>query len=304
MPLHPSQDHDLVFMSGHLIDDALLTDLIGLIYQSRRKAMIRLFYSEEDSSDTKLSKRYPVELYFLHGRVAYVSSANPYHRLGAILIRRGSITEVQLSKVLSSLSGQRLGDALIDSGTINRNELINALKDQAMLTLQGALMRRADLDKMGSSSFDHFTLSDYQESDLPLNLNIDAQGLLLEVLRQQDEVTALLRSLPPLNTCPKATRSPRSSDPSEVAFALQQCGGFTSLKTLIFMNPIGALDALTLYQRLLTEGLIKVKTGWSPLVSHSIHDQDLHEENKSGELQSSVNDEGWFDLCFTPDVDL
>ena len=293
------------FMSGRLIDDALLTDLISLAYQSRRRVVIKLSHTPKTESENSNSKSYPVELYLLNGRVAYVSSANPYHRLGAILIRRGSITEIELSEVLSSLSGQRLGDALISSGVIDRQELINALKDQALLTLQSALMRHVDLDAIGTLPFNQFNIYTYEESDLPLNLNIDAQALLLEVFRQQDEVSALLKSLPSLTECPKATRSPHESDSPEVAFALQQCGGFTSLKTLIFMNPISALEALKLYKSLLEEDVIKVKGSWkssrSPLQDQS---NEIQGDVKSQTTEAQAEDDGWFDLCFTPDVDL
>ncbi len=289
----PSPAH---IMSGHLVDDALLTDIISLLHQSRRRALLRLDSSREDI------RRYPVSLYFSNGYVAYVSSSNPYHRLGAILIRRGSLTEFRLSKILSNLEGQRLGDALISSGVIDRQELIKALKDQALLTLQYALMRNRNEDNEEDSSphFDLFSLSDYLESDLPLNLNIDTQGLLLEAFRQQDEVKMLLRRFPPLTECPIATRSPLPSDSSEVAFALQQCAGYTSLHTLLFMNPIGALDALKLYKRLIDESLIEV----------SQQEANLRQEESSSSPDvtqaakvDSEENEGWFDLCFTPDVD-
>ena len=146
------------------------------------------------------------------------------------------------------------------------------------------------------SPFDSFTVSTYDKDYLPLNLHIDAQGLLLEVFRQQDEVKSMLMLLPPLSACPLAQRRPLPNDRSEVAFALQQSGGQTSLKTLLFMNPIGALEALKLYHELLVTGDIQVEFGWPREVNEREPDQTdgQHDENSQDE---------WFDLCFTPEVE-
>ena len=281
------------FLQGSIIDDSLLTDVISLLYQSRRKARLRLEKSKQQNT-----RRHAVDLYFLNSRLAYASSANPYHRLGAVLIRRGSITELELSQVLSKLAGRRLGEALTEEGVISKEQLLDALKDQALIILQSAFLNPKELDYVSElpPAFDSFQVHVYDEEELPLNLNIDAQGLLLEVFRQQDEVKTLLKTLPPLDECPKATRLPNEYDTSEVAFALQQSGGYTSLKTLIFMNPIGALEALKLYGELLTKGDIQVSVAWTPnsVVAHSTETQSIEGES---------NDEGWFDLCFTPDMD-
>ena len=280
------------FITGRLIDDSLMTDLISLLYQSRRQAKLHL---EQATSQSK--KRYPVDLYFMNGQVVYASSSNPYHRLGAILIRRGELGEFELSKVLSQLNGQRLGDALLARGVIAREQLISALKDQALIILQTALLNSNDVGNTDGllDPFDYFEVSSFNETDIPLNLHIDAQGLLLEVFRQQDEVKSLLRTLPPLSECPIAQRLPQLSDKPEVAFALQQASGHTPLRMLLFMNPIGALDALKLYHDLLTTGDLMVSTPWEQ--------QAVSKEVLSDHGASTGDEEGWFDLCFTPEVD-
>ena len=280
------------FMTGHLVDKSLITDMISLLYQSRRQAKLHL-----KQSDTQSKRRYPIDLYFLNGQVVYAGSFNPYHRLGAILIRRGAMSEFELSKVLSQLNGQRLGDALLSRGVITKDELINALKDQALIILQTALLNTDGLDISDETltSFDRFEISLFEEDDLPLNLHIDAQGLLLEVFRQQDEVKSLLRTLPPLSECPVAQRRPLPNDRPEVVFALQQAGGHTPLRMLLFMNPIGALDALKLYHELISNGDIQVSSEWT--LSQQV-------DEASPALSSDVaTEDEWFDLCFTPDVD-
>ena len=86
------------YLQGQLLDDALLTDMISLIYQSRRQAKLNL-----EHGDQQFQRPYSISLYFMNGQVAYASSSNPYHRLGAILIRRGVISEFELSQILRNI---------------------------------------------------------------------------------------------------------------------------------------------------------------------------------------------------------
>lgn len=285
------------FLNGELIDDSLLIELLSWLQQSRRQACLTL--TGGDQSSESASKQ-SVKLYLQQGEVAYVSSQNPHHRLGAILLRRGSINERQLHEVLSQLNGRRLGDALVGHRMITREELISALSDQAQIILHFALTTPkfigAEGESRGKRRFVRFTATTFHPYELPLNLHIEIQGLLLEVLRQQDEVQALLPSMPSLDACPRATREALPTDPPEVAFALQQSGGYTPLRTLIFMNPISALEALKLYRNLLIEGALQVAgEEWSPPQAPPNLPPMLPDE-----LEDDENE--WFDLNFTPEL--
>ena len=187
----------------------------------------------------------------------------------------------------------------------SHQELIEALRDQALIILHFALttpkyLPDQDANEVSESTrsprrFNQFTVSTFHPYELPLNLHIGIQGLLLEVLRQQDEVQTLLPSMPSLDACPRATRQARPADPPEVSFALQQSGGYTPLRTLIFMNPISALEAIKLYRSLLIEGSLQVADGgWSMAKIESI----------PPEFPSALTDEEneWFDLNFTPEI--
>ena len=101
--------------------------------------------------------------------------------------------------------------------------------------------------------------------------------------------------MPSLDACPRATRHVTSDDPPEVSFALQQSGGYTPLRTLIFMNPISALDALKLYRELLVEGSLQVTDGqWSA--------PDVNASSPGAPPQISDEESEWFDLSFTPEI--
>jgi hypothetical protein len=191
---------------------------------------------------------------------------------------------------------------------ITREELILALRDQALIILHFALTTPKFLDQEGERGrakrrFGRFTISTFHPYELPLNLHIEIQGLLLEVLRQQDEVQAMLPAMPSLDSCPRATRDVSPEDDPAVSFALQQSGGYTPLRTLIFMNPISAFDALKLYRDLLIQGSLQITDGsWSPPQDLS-NPQEVPPEIPS-ELAAEDSDEEteWFDLNFTPEL--
>lgn len=296
----------LPFLSGFLTDETLLIEVLSWIHQSRRRALMTLGTPVEASPEQRFSAFHPViEFYFDRGQLIYVGSRDPHHRLGAILLRRGDLNEGELRETLMARTGLRLGDALISRGIISRDQLIAALREQAMIILHytltpsfSSLTQHAATERTeaGNIHFSRFELSDYSSEALPLKLNLDMQNLLLEVLRQQDEVKMLLKYLPPLEVKPTASRRPEEGDEPMVAFALLQCSGDATLGTLIFSNPISALEALHLYRNLIDQGLILIDEDWTPQSEETIH-QVLDQEGLSS------NAEEWFDLCFTPEID-
>ena len=288
------------YLFGELIDPGLVIEVLSWLHQSRRKGVLSLGKLSDDHSEEQRRLIPMVNLFFDHGQLMYSSSRDPHHRLGAILLRRGDVNEIELSQTLKNAQGRRLGDALVEDGKIIREQLIDALCEQALIILHYALTPSSTLEDHGSRQdqrlpFPYFEVRLFKSEELPLALNIDIQSLLLEVLRQQDEVAALLHHLPPLHAKPIATRKPTDEDDSMVAFALQQCVGEATLNTLLFAHPIMALDALKLYLRMLSDGDLHVDLEWKPNREEpAVSDQEVSSDDSSEE---------WFDLNFTPDID-
>jgi hypothetical protein len=223
------------YLEAQAVDQDLFLDMITLLHQSRRQAAMTLNTTAGSSL-----------LYFDQGCVHYAQSNITHHRLGDILKQQGKINENQLLKALSYSSHMRLGEALIHLQYINVNILWSALKHQALLVIQTAIL-------------DHiqgFSLSTYELEALPLSLSINVQGLLLEVMRQKDEVNLALQSFPSLqeNVYTRYTEKKLSHD---LSYALHLCDGQHSLPQLIFKHSLGALAALKIYKSLWDQGLIR-----------------------------------------------
>jgi hypothetical protein len=227
----------VAFLSAEVIDDHLLIDMISLLYQSRRQVAFTLWGGDHQAT-----------LYFERGSVHYAQSDIPHSRLGEILLQRALIDTQQLENALKHAGKVRLGEALCQLGYLEKEQLRDALHSQALLVIQGAL--NGDPQRV--------EWREYELEELPIHLHIDAQGLLLEALRQKDEVNVLLDRLPPLDSTPIALRSPQRSDAVDVQRLLARCDGLTPMSDLIFKSALSALQAVKLCLSMLDGALIDV----------------------------------------------
>ncbi len=118
---------------------------------------------------------------FLDGRIVYVASDCPRERLAGYLVRRGLIPAEEARTILSRSILQRklLTEELVERRGISRVEL-----QQAVADLAGIITRSILSEKELRFSFD----PEYATRDLlNLDLNLDANSLLLEAARRLDE---------------------------------------------------------------------------------------------------------------------
>ena len=65
------------------------------------------------------------------GQIVFASSSNPDHRMGPLLIRRGTVTVRQLVDAGAAVvPGKRLGTILIERGLLSSKELVRAVVEQ------------------------------------------------------------------------------------------------------------------------------------------------------------------------------
>lgn len=125
--------------------------------------------------------RWERHLDFLDGRIVYVASESPRERLAGYLVRRGLIPAEEARTILSRSILQRklLTEELVEQREISRVELQEAVTDLAGIIMRGIL----------SESELHFSFDpEYATRDLlNLDLNLDANSLLLEAARRLDE---------------------------------------------------------------------------------------------------------------------
>jgi len=72
------------------------------------------------------------EMYLEHGKLHHVASSEKNELLGEYLVRRGSLSRIDLEKALSELDryGGRLGDTLIALGLVDAVDVFRAIRDQ------------------------------------------------------------------------------------------------------------------------------------------------------------------------------
>ncbi len=65
------------------------------------------------------------------GRLVFASSSDPDHRLGPMLLRRGTITLRQMEDAVHNLTpGKRFGTVLVESGVLDPKQLVRGVVDQ------------------------------------------------------------------------------------------------------------------------------------------------------------------------------
>jgi len=69
-------------------------------------------------------------VHIMMGKPIFASSNDPHDRMGALLVRRGIITEEQLEESLKE-THQRLGTILVEKGYLEPEQLVTAVVDQA-----------------------------------------------------------------------------------------------------------------------------------------------------------------------------
>lgn len=151
-------------------------DVITLIGQARLTGTLRVFGRHGERA-----------LVFLDGEVRGATSSRPGDRLGQIMVHDGMISAEQLGPILSEPSaGRRLGRALVERGHITANQLWAAIRKQVSLVFQGILLETTAA----------FVLSQGGEQPL-ITPGLQGQSLLLDGLRQLDELGLLREPIPP-----------------------------------------------------------------------------------------------------------
>lgn len=151
-------------------------DVVTLVVQSRLTGTLRVFGRHGERA-----------LVFLDGEVRGATSSRPGDRLGQIMVHDGMISAEQLGPILSEPSaGRRLGRLLVERGHITANQLWAAIRKQVSLVFQGILLETTAA----------FVLSQGGEQPL-ITPGLQAQSLLLDGLRQLDELGLLREPIPP-----------------------------------------------------------------------------------------------------------
>ena len=129
-------------------------------------------------------------VYFDKGRISYAAIVNRRDRLGDILVKSGAISREQLEEVIAAQSktrDKRLGELLVDRGLISRDQL----HQQITIQIEEAVYFLFTWSQ-GTFSFEADVLPDLQD----FLVSINPESLLLEGARRVDEWGVIEKKIP------------------------------------------------------------------------------------------------------------
>jgi len=146
-------------------------------------------------------------IYFEDGRVTYASVLNRSDRLGELLVRNGVISRDDLSGAMEKQAhtpGKRLGQILVDAGTLTEE----ALRNFITLQIQEAVYH---LFAWTQGAF-HFDPDQHPDSKENVLVSINPESLLLEGARRVDEWSLIEKKIPSMDLIFALERDPRGEE--------------------------------------------------------------------------------------------
>jgi len=171
------------------IEEAGLPDVLQLLTLGRKTGCLSVLDGDMHG-----------EIYLDAGRISYAAVDNRVDRLGDILVKSGRITRDQLEGALADQkrnSKKQLGRTLLDSGAIERSELERVVR----LQVEEAVYYLFTL-KQGAFTFN----TDRRPPHQFLSETLDAEGLLLEGARRVDEWSLIQKKVPSFDLVYRRTR--------------------------------------------------------------------------------------------------
>ncbi len=226
-----------VYMWGDLIDSDLLVDLIGLLQQSRRTAVLTITNGNVRKS-----------LYTQDGLIHAASSNLPEDRLGNIMLRNGMINRQQLNDALAEVGGgKKIGNILIERGLLDALSLHKLIEQQIQEILYSMVLVTEG----------EFTLASYDIESIPTHAGLPIQHSLLEGLRRKDEMQHALARLPEKSITIHRLINEKPINLDAVEDALfDLVDGQRTLQELLETCPHGYFNSAVAIQRMLKAGLV------------------------------------------------
>lgn len=120
-------------------------------------------------------------VYFHQGSLIYARTDADVERIGEVLVGMGALESTQLegARIKAERQGRRIGSVLVESGSIERDDLVRAIREQ----IKSVVYR---LVRLRSGSFTYHAQIYPETEDILLDVSLDM--LLLEGFRQLDEL--------------------------------------------------------------------------------------------------------------------
>jgi tetratricopeptide (TPR) repeat protein len=146
-------------------------------------------------------------VYFEDGRVIYANVLNRPDRLGELLVRSGMITREELSQAMEQQArepGRRLGGILVDRGSLTEEELHRNIRIQ----IEEAVYHLFAWER---GTF-HFAPDETPEEEGIAIVSINPESLLLEGARRVDEWSLIEKKVPSMDLVFSLERDPHGEE--------------------------------------------------------------------------------------------
>ncbi|MFN3412440.1 MAG: DUF4388 domain-containing protein [Thermoanaerobaculum sp.] len=189
-------------------------------------------------------------VYFRRGTICSSSSNDPREFLGQYLLRMGLVDEERLFQALLKQEQEKrpLGAILIEQGLLAPDDLEKVLRQKAEETIYDLF-----LWEQGEFVFHEEPIPE----NLPVQLNLDVMGVLLEGARRSDEWERIRQLIP----SPRATFTPGPIPPADVfeARVVSLAAEGRTAAAMTYELHCSDFEALTLLAELVQKKVLEVK---------------------------------------------
>jgi len=214
-------------------------EVLQLVARTRATGVLRVRRGEVEKS-----------VYFRGGFICSSASNDPREFLGQYLLRMGFVDEEHLfNALLKQEEEQRpLGAILVEQGLLAPDDLQRVLRLKAEETIYDLF-----LWEQGEFSFEEEQIPD----NLPVQLNLDVMGVLLEGARRADEWERMRQVIP----SPRATFVPGDVPPADVfeARVVSLASEGRTLAGMTYELHCSDFETTSLLASLVQRGVLKVK---------------------------------------------
>ena len=188
----------------------------------------------------------------IEGNVAWACSSSPAERLGEVACRMGLADRARVHELLrtqrAASDRMRIGELLVQSGSMTAEELPRAMRHQVVEIFLGLLVAQS-----GAFLF----LRGVDPGRLPSTFALDTEALLLDGLRRLDEMELFRARVPGLHVRPRRTGKPALDDvPADAQLVLGMAEGALTLGQIAAASALGEFETMRVVYRLVVGGLV------------------------------------------------
>ncbi|MEL6341008.1 MAG: response regulator [Myxococcota bacterium] len=196
-----------------------------------------------------------IEAWYRGGSIRLVTGIGiaEEHRLGAILVRRGSMNSTELSSLIESHPDEhrRLGARAIAAGFVEPKQLSDAMRLQSSELVY-------ELLRFGEGSFDFVCFSELPGWVLEFGFELTVDELLMEGFRRVDEWGLIEAAIPSFDQVPAVRLHLTTALTDAERTVLNAIDGRLNVRQVLDVASLGTFDGARLLYRLVSSGVVKL----------------------------------------------